>query len=63
MILSLMGVQVLLLYFKGRSSTMAPSEVLVNDEIVAISDRHLYWDVTSLMILNLSTIILIFLRL
>ena len=28
-----------LLYFKGRSSTMVPSEILVNSEIVAISDK------------------------
>ena len=27
------------LYFKGRSSTMVPSEVLVNGEIIAISDK------------------------
>ena len=33
-----------LLYFKSRSSAMVPSEVLVNGEIVAISDKtvHLY---------------------
>ena len=31
-----------LLYFKGRSSTMVPSEVLVNGEIVAISDKTVH---------------------
>ena len=31
-----------LLYFKGRSSTMVPSEVLVNSEIVAISDKTVH---------------------
>ena len=30
-----------LLYFKGRSSTMVRSEVLVNGEIVAISDSYI----------------------
>ena len=31
-----------LLYFKGKSSTMVPSEVLVNSEIVAISDKTVH---------------------
>ena len=31
-----------LLYFKGRSSTIVPSEVLVNGEIVAISDKTVH---------------------
>ena len=31
-----------LLYFKGRSSTMVPSEVLVNGEIIAISDKTVH---------------------
>ena len=31
-----------LLHFKGRSTTMVLSEVLVNDDIVAISDKTLH---------------------
>ena len=31
-----------LLYFKGRYATMMPSEVLVNGEIVAISDKSVH---------------------
>ena len=31
-----------LLYFKVRSSSMVPSEALVNDEIVAISDKAVH---------------------
>ena len=36
------GSQSKLLYFKGRSSAMVPSEVLVNGAIVAISDKTVH---------------------